>query len=173
MAGFGRGTPRARASAEAASAGCAWGICFAHPSPQGCLKGTRRPRLQPASSFRALRAAHRSRSLLRLHKGGTLQGTMSAQQSADRSTRPAAGLPPPRAGLPAPFPSPWGRATSRRCALGSLLWPHPPRRGSRCAAGCARCTDSFNVSGQAEVEYSHAVEPIKGTPRDARWLRHP
>ncbi len=102
-----------------------------------------------ASGFRALRAAHHCRPLLRLPRGGTAYGTLSAQQSADRSTRPAARLPPPRAGLPAALTPPWGSATSRRCALGSLLWPHPPH-GHKGAAGCARCTDYLNVSGQAE-----------------------
>ncbi len=118
------------------------------------LKGAAKVRAVLASSpqavFRAMRAAHHYNPLLRLPRGGTPQGTLSAQQSADRSTRPAAGLPPPRAGLPAAFTPPWGRATSRRCALGSLLWPHPPRRGTRCAAGYASCTDYLNVSGQAE-----------------------
>ncbi len=146
----GGGTPRARASAAAASAGCARGHWFAHPSPQGSRKGTRRPRLQPLRGFRALRAAQHSNPLLRLPKGGTPK--VRCQRSSRRIGQRGltAGLPPPRAGLPAAFTPPWGRTTSRRCALGSLLWPHPPARGTRCAAGYASCTDSFNVSGQAE-----------------------
>ncbi len=130
--------------------GCARGHCLS--SPQSSREPQRYAPSSPlaTSGFRVLRAAQHSCPLLRLPKGGTPHGTLSAQQSADRSTRPAAGLPPPHAGLPAALTPPWGSATSRRCALGSLLWPHPPRWGIRCAAGSARCTDYFGVSGQAE-----------------------
>ncbi len=86
----GGGTPRARASAEAASAGCARGHWLSSP-PNPLKRGSPKVRAVLASSrcgFRALRAAHLYSPILRLPKGGTLQGTLSAQQSADRSTRP-------------------------------------------------------------------------------------
>ncbi len=145
------GTPRARASAAAASTWLRAGQLFElTPALKGAAKVRAVLASSPQAVFRALRAAHLYNPLLRLPMGGTPQGTLSAQQSADRSTRPAAGLPPPRAGLPAPLTPPWGSTTSRRCALCSLLSPHPPQMGTRCAAGYARCTDSFDVSGQAE-----------------------
>ncbi len=158
---------------KAAYACCARCHCFAHPSPQGSRKGTRRPRLQPQAA--SVRCGRRNIVVPSFASptGGTPQGTLSAQQSADRSTRPTARLPPPRAGLPAAFPPPWGSATSRRCALGSLLWPHPPRKGHKVCSRLRPLHGFFQCFRPGRGEYSHAVEPVKGTPRYARWLRHP
>ncbi len=144
-----RYAPCSRFSRRRLPLGCARGNCFAHPRPQGSRKGTRRPRLQPQAA--SVRCGRRIIVVPSFASPGEVHRTVRCQRSSRRPGQRGltAGLPPPRAGLPATLTPPWGRATSRRCALGSLLWPHPPH-GHKGAAGCARCTDSFDVSGQAE-----------------------
>ncbi len=145
------GTPRARASAEAAAAGCARGNCLSSPQPSREHQRYA-PSSPPARKRSFVRCGRRSIQIPSFASPREVHPTVRCQRSSRRTGQRGltAGLPPPRAGLPATFTPPWGSATSRRCALGSLLWPHPPPRGTRCAAGSARCTDSFNVSGQAE-----------------------
>ncbi len=116
---------------QEASAGCARGHWLSSP-PTPLKKGSPKVRAGRAASRKRLPCAAGGAAFSSPPsppQGRYPQGTLSAQPSADRSARPTARLPPPRAGLPAPFPPPWG---------------------TRCAAGSARCTDSFNVSGQAE-----------------------
>ncbi len=134
-------TPRARASAEAASAGCARGHWLSSPPPS---REPQRyaPSSPPARKRSFVRCGRRSILVPSFASPGEVHPKVHCQRSSRRTGQRGltAGLPPPRAGLPASFTPPWGGATSRRYALGSLLWPHQPRRGQRCAAGCARCT---------------------------------
>ena len=120
------------------------------------------PALKGAAKVRAVLASSRCAASVRCGRRiivdpsfaspGEVHPKVRCQRSSRRTGQRGltAGLPPPHAGLPAALTPPWGSATSRRCALGSLLWPHPPRWGTRCAAGYASCTDYLNVSGQAE-----------------------
>ncbi len=118
----------------------------------GCTRQRYAPSSPPARKRSSVRCGRRIILAPSFASPREVHPTVHCQRSSRRTGQRGltAWLPPPRAGLPAALTPPWGRATSRRCALGSLLWPHPPRRGTRCAAGCVRCTDSFNVSGQAE-----------------------
>ncbi len=125
---------------QAASASCARGHCLSSPQP------SREPERYAPSSPPA-----RKRSFVRCGRRIIIVPSFASPREVHRKVRCqrssrrtgqrglTAGLPPPRAGLPATLTPPWGSATSRRCALGSLLLPHPPRRGTRCAAGYARC----------------------------------
>ncbi len=116
----GCGTPRARASAEAASA-------WLRPGPlvelTPALKGAAKVRAVLASSRRRLPCAAGGASLSSPPsppQGRYPQGTLSAQQSADRSTRPG------------------GRVAPASCwAASSFHSPCPPKRSQ--SAGCSRC----------------------------------
>ncbi len=81
---------------------------------------------------------------------GSRKGTLSAQQSADRSTRPDGQVAPASGWAASSFCSPVGLSNEPSLRFGLLALAHPPRRGTRCAAGSARCTDYLNISGQAE-----------------------
>ncbi len=84
------GTPRARASAARGFRRLRAGPLFCSPQPSREPQRYAPSSPPAASGLRALRAAQHCRPLLRLRlpRGGTPQGTLSAQQSADRSTRP-------------------------------------------------------------------------------------
>ncbi len=158
---------------KAASAGGARDHCFAHPRPQGSRKGTRRPRLQPLRGFRALRAAQHSRPLLRLPKGGTPQGTLSAQQSADRSTRPSGQVAPASCWAASSFDSPVGQRNEPSLRFGLLAFAPSAPEGHKVCSRLRPLHGLFRCFRPGRGEHSHALEPVKGTPRYARWLRHP
>ncbi len=142
--------------------GCARGHCLRSPQPSREPQRYAPSSPQAASGFRALRAAHRSGPLLHLPRGGTPQGTLSAQQSADRSMRPDGQVAPAscwaastvyspvgprnepslRFGLLALAPSaPKGhKVCSRLRPLHTFFSPCPPKRSQ--SAGCSRCAAS-------------------------------
>ncbi len=121
----GSGTPRARASAAAASAGCARGHWLSLP-PNPLKRGASKVRPVLASSpqavFRALRAAQHSSPLLRLPRGGTAYCTLSAQPSADRSTRPDGRVAPASCWAASTFDSPVGPRNEPSLRFGLLAF---------------------------------------------------
>ncbi len=149
MAAHGRGTPRARASAARGfRLAASRGNCFSSPQPSSEPQRYA-PSSPPAAARLPLGCGRRIIVVPSFASPGEVQRTVRGQRSSRRTGQRglAAGLPPPRAGLLATFTPPWSSATSRRCALGFLLWPHPPQgaKGVQQAAPAAR-----NVSGQAE-----------------------
>ncbi len=146
-----RYAPCSRFSPRRLPLGCARGNWFRSPPPSRAPQRYA-PSSPPARKRSSVRCGRRIFIIPSFASPWEVYRTVHCQRSSRRTGQRGltAGLPPPRAGLPATLTPPWSSATSRRCALGSLLLPHPPRRGTRCAAGYARCTDSFDVSGQAE-----------------------
>ncbi len=173
MAAHGRGTPRARALAEAAAAGCARGHWFAHPSPQGSRKGTHRPRLQPASglpcaaggaSFSSPPSPPQGRYTPRYAVSAAVGGPVNAAcgRVAPASCWAASNV-----------YSPVGSRNEPSLRFGLLALAPSAPAGPKVCSRLRPLHGFFQCFRPGRGEYSHAVEPIKGTPRSARWLRHP
>ncbi len=126
---------------KAASAGCTRGHWLSSPQPSREPQRYAPSSPPAASGFRALRAAHLYNPLLRLPKGGTLQGTQSAQPSADRSTRPSGQVAPASGWAASSFHSPVGLRNEPSLRFGLLaLAPSALRHerlcGTRTPASC-------------------------------------
>ncbi len=165
--------PCSRSSRRRLPLGCARGHCFSSPQPSRAPQRYAPSSPPAASGFRALRAAQHSRPLLRLPKGGTPQGTLSAQQSADRSTRPGGRVAPASGWAASTFNSPVGPRNEPSLRFGLLAFAPSALQGHKVCSRLRPLHGFFQGFRPGRGEYSHALEPVKGTPRYARWLRHP
>ncbi len=84
-----------------------------------------------------------------------------------------AGLPPPRAGLPATFTPPVGQRNEPSLRFGLLAFVPSAPAGHKVCSRLRPLHGLFKCFRPGRGEYSHALEPVKGTSRSARWLRHP
>ncbi len=116
-----RYAPRSRCSRRRLPFGCARGNCFSSHQPSREPERYA-PSSPPARKRSSVRCGRRTICcpLLHLPTGGTLQGTLSAQQSADRSTRPGGRVAPASCWAASGFNSPVGRRNEPSLRFGLL-----------------------------------------------------
>ncbi len=71
------------------------------------------------------------------------------------------------------FSSPVGPRNEPSLRFGLLALAPSAPEGHKVCSRLRPLHGFFQCFRPGRGEYSHAVEPVKGTPRYARWLRHP
>ncbi len=106
---------------------------------------------------------------------GEVHPTVRCQRSSRRTGQRglAAGLSPPHSWAASNFYSPVGRRNEPSLRFGLLAFAPSARQGHKVCSRLRQLHGFFQCFRPGREEYSHAVEPVKGMPRSARWLRHP
>ncbi len=72
-----------------------------------------------------------------------------------------------------PVPYPVGPHNEPSLRFGLLAFAPSARQGLKVCSRLRPLHGFFQCFRPGKGEHSHALEPVKGTPRYARWLRHP
>ncbi len=173
MAAHGSGTPRARASAQG---GFHW--------LRSRLLFKLTPALKGASKVRAVLASSRKRlpcaagcaafSSPPSPPQGRYTPRYAVSAAVGGPVNAACGRVAPASGWAASsFNSPVEQRNEPSLRFGLLALAPSAPAGLKVCSRLRPLHGFFQCFRPGRGEYSHAVEPVKGTPRSARWLRHP
>ncbi len=158
---------------QAASAGCARGHCLSSPQPSRAPHryapssppaATRLPCAAGGAAFSSPPSPPQGRYPARYAVSAAVGGPVNAAcgQVAPASCWAASS-----------FNSPVGPRNEPSLRFGLLALAPSAPKGLKVCSRLRPLHGFFQCFRPGRGEYSHTSEPVKGTPRYARWLRHP